>query len=110
MGEFMRGLTGILLAAGQGRRFGGDKGLAQLPDGTPMALRSALNLRAALLDIICVVRPDDTVLHDLLGEHGFEVVVAEDAGQGMSASLQAGIRATPNAAGWMVALADEERW
>ncbi len=99
-------LTGILLAAGQGERFGGDKGLAQLPDGTPMALRSALNLRAVVTDVVCIVRPGDTVLSNLLREYGFKVIVAEDAALGMSASLQAGIRASREAAGWMVALAD----
>ena len=34
------------------------------------------------------------------------VTVAENAAHGMSASLQAGINALPDAAGWMIALAD----
>lgn len=102
MGE----LVGVLLAAGQGTRFGGNKGLALLPDGVPMAVRSALNLRSVLPQVICVVRPGDKALYNLLSEQSFEVVVAQNAVQGMSASLQAGIKVAPMAAGWMIGLAD----
>lgn len=98
--------TGILLAAGQSKRFGSHKGLALLSDGTPMALRCALNLRAATNDIVCVLRPGDSELHDLLKQHDFKITVAANAAQGMSASLQAGILATREASGWLIALAD----
>lgn len=100
------GITGILLAAGQGTRFGGDKCLAPLPDGTAMGLRTAQNLAPAVDRLICVVRPDDQVLQNLFQQHGFETVVCEDAGLGMSASLKAGICATEEDTDWLIALAD----
>ena len=37
--------TGILLAAGQGTRFGSNKLLQPLADGTPMAVASAVTLQ-----------------------------------------------------------------
>ncbi len=99
-------LVGIVLAAGQSERFVGQKGMALLPEGLPMAVRSALNLRAVLAEVICVVRPGDDALQAALATHGCSIIVAEQAAQGMSASLQAGLRAAPTAAGWLVALAD----
>ncbi|PWQ95761.1 nucleotidyltransferase family protein [Leucothrix arctica] len=101
-----RETVGILLAAGQGRRFGGDKCLALLPDGAPMGLRAAQNLSAAVDTLVCVVRPDDWALITLFNNHGFRTVDCPDAALGMSASLKAGIIATPEAQGWVIALAD----
>ncbi len=101
-----REIVGILLAAGQGRRFGGDKCLALLPDGTPMGLRSAQNLSKAVDSLVCVVRPDDLALKTLFNNHGFHTVDCPDAALGMSASLKAGVMATAKAQGWVIALAD----
>ena len=101
-----REIVGILLAAGQGRRFGGDKCLALLPDGTPMGLRAAQNLSAAVDTLVCVVRTDDLALKTLFNNHGFRTVDCPDAALGMSASLKAGVMATANAQGWVIALAD----
>lgn len=101
-----RGIVGILLAAGIGQRFGGDKLLYPLPDGTPMAVPAAINLRAACPDTIAVLRPHQDALASLLTAVGCEIVVCPDAGGGMGHSLAAGVRATSDASGWVVALAD----
>ncbi len=102
----MRGITGILLAAGGGSRFGANKLLAPLADGTPLAIAAARRLRSALGETLAVVRPGDPVLSALLTSEGLRVVVCEQAHTGMGASLAAGVAASRAARGWLVALAD----
>ncbi|HLO63834.1 MAG TPA: nucleotidyltransferase family protein [Azonexus sp.] len=102
----MRGVVGLLLAAGAGRRFGTDKRWQPLADGTPLVLASASRLRGACSDVLAVLRPDDAALGERLQELGCRVVVNPDAEAGLGSSLAAGVRASADAAGWLVALAD----
>lgn len=102
----MTEIVGILLAAGRGRRFGSDKRLQSLADGTPMVLASARHLAAVCPRSIVVIRPDDTALAGLLAEAGLATVICQAAEQGMGHSLAAGVAASADAAGWLVALAD----
>ncbi|MPV71120.1 NTP transferase domain-containing protein [Burkholderia sp. BE17] len=103
-------VTGVLLAGGLGQRFDPSglqsKLLARLPDGTPVAVAAAHRLAAATADVIAVVRPGAEKLAILLNEAGCQVVYAPDALRGMGASLAAGVRATPESNGWLVALGD----
>jgi len=99
-------IVGILLAAGKGDRFGGGKLLSTLPDGRPIALAAARNLQPACDRLLVVLRPGDTALADLLTADGFAVMVCHDAEAGMGHSLAAGVRASPEAGAWIVALAD----
>lgn len=99
-------LSAILLAAGRSSRFGGDKLLHQLPDGNAVALASALCLKAAVEDLLVVVRPDHTALIALLNAHHITTLPCPNAAQGMGASLACGVAASRDAAGWLVALAD----
>lgn len=101
-----RGIVGILLAAGSGKRFAGDKLMHVLPDGTPMAVAAATHLRAACPDTIAVLRPHQDTLASLLAAVGCEIVVCADADSGMGHSLAAGVRATSDASAWVIALAD----
>ena len=96
--------TGILLAAGSSKRFGGNK-LAHLLDGEPIAARSARAFIAALPGAIAVTRPGSPLAAMLQGL-GFRVVECARADEGMGASLAAGVDASRDAAGWVVALAD----
>ena len=98
--------VGILLAAGRGTRFGSHKLLHPLPDGTPLGVASARALRAALNRVVAVVRADDAELAAALRAAGCETVVCARAEEGMGASLACGVDATPDAAGWVIALAD----
>jgi molybdenum cofactor cytidylyltransferase len=104
-----RNIVGILLAAGSGSRFGGDKLLHPLPDGVAIAAHAARNLIASGLNVTAVVRPGDFPLADMLEQEGCHVTVCQDAAQGMGASLAHAIRTERNAGGWVVALADMPR-
>lgn len=99
-------IVGILLAAGAGRRFGGDKLLHVLADGTPMALGAARNLGSACDRVVVVLRAAGHPLARDFEEAGYALVVCPNADGGMGYSLAAGVRAAHDAAGWVVALAD----
>ena len=99
-------ISAILLAAGSGSRFGGDKLLHPLPDGTPIGVAAARHLLAVVPDVVAVVRPGDFPLADLLEQEGCRVIVCAQAARGMGASLGHGVDACRNADGWVVALAD----
>jgi molybdenum cofactor cytidylyltransferase len=99
-------IVGILLAAGASTRFGGNKLLAPLPDGTPVALASARTLLAGTDRALVVLRSERSELGELLCAHGMQPVVCQDAAAGMGASLACGVKAAAEAAGWLIALAD----
>ena len=99
-------IVGILLAAGTGSRFGGDKLLHPLADGVAIAAHAARNLLASGLPVTAVVRPGDFPLADMLEQEGCTVTVCANAARGMGASLAHAIGTERNADGWVVALAD----
>jgi molybdenum cofactor cytidylyltransferase len=99
-------LVGILLAAGASTRFGGDKLLHRVDGATPMAAIAARRLRPACDRVLAVVRPGSEALAKYLLAEGCDVVVSDTAIGGMGHSLAAGVRASADAAGWLIALAD----
>jgi molybdenum cofactor cytidylyltransferase len=102
-------IVGIVLAAGSGTRFGGDKLLAALPDGVPVGVQSLRNMRAAIADVIVVTRPEDAALRAVLQAEEARIEICPRAREGMGASLAHGIRASFDADGWIVALGDMPR-
>lgn len=98
--------VGLLLCAGRGTRFGGAKLLHRLPDGTPIGLRSAINLKQGLGTLIALVRPEDSDLRRLLEGAGIRCVGCNGAAEGVGATISCGVRATSGAAGWVIALGD----
>ena len=98
--------VGGLLAGGYSRRFGVDKLAQPLPDGTAIAVAAARTLLAACPRSISVLRPEQTVLRNLLIDVGVAVRVDAAPARGLGDSLACAVQQTPRAAGWLVALAD----
>ena len=101
----MNEIVGLLLAAGSAKRFGSNKLLHELPHGVPIAVQAARHLKPEVEAVFAVVRPRSNLVEVLKGE-GCEVVVCENADDGMGVSLACAARAAGPAKGYLVALAD----
>jgi molybdenum cofactor cytidylyltransferase len=100
-------ITGILLAAGAGTRFGGGKLMRTLPSGLPISVAALRNLSEALGHVVAVVRPgDDALSLALSAEPAVEVVTCARAAEGMGHSLACAVTASAGSDGWIVALGD----
>jgi molybdenum cofactor cytidylyltransferase len=106
-------MQGILLAAGNGRRFqteigaGQDKLLAHFPDDDkPILWHSASALITALPNSIAVIQPQQTERKALLQDLGFTVIESLAAEQGMGYAIADAVKSSVDAAGWLIALAD----
>jgi molybdenum cofactor cytidylyltransferase len=99
-------IVGILLAAGNSSRFGSDKLLHRLADGTPMAIAAARTLHKVCVRCVAVLRPEQRQLGELLEAEGYIVHYSAKVQQGMGHSLATAVQSEPGAAGWLVALAD----
>ena len=106
-------IVGLLLAAGEGARFGGGKLMARVPRtahgvsaGTPIGAAAAMHMMAALNDVVAVIRPRDAMLEHALAATGARVIACDRAAEGMGATLACGVAASKDADGWIVALAD----
>ncbi|CAN5874739.1 nucleotidyltransferase family protein [soil metagenome] len=112
---------GILLAAGQGRRFDAsgrrNKLLQLLPSGVSVACRSAQTLLAVLPCSLAVVpaHPNSDELAQVLAATGCQITRYQSAvaigsavaQEGMANSLVHALRQTPaSCTGWVIALAD----
>lgn len=97
----------IVLAAGAGRRFGGDKMLA-LVDGVPM-IRLVATAYAELCGRVTVVIGGDDRLRRALDGVAAAVVVNANAGEGIASSIRAGVARNADERALMIALGDEPR-
>ena len=104
-----RTIAAILLAAGAGARFGGEKLLHPLEDGVAIAAHAARNLLAVTPDVIAVVRWGDFPLYEILEQEGCQVSMFQGAARGMGATLAYGVGQARGAEGWVIALADMPR-
>ncbi len=98
--------VGILLAAGQGRRFGGNKLLHPVTDNMPMLLASAKTLASALPETVAVISQELEPHSKQLEQLGMRVVINTQAERGIGSSIACGVEASENATGWVIALAD----
>jgi molybdenum cofactor cytidylyltransferase len=99
-------IVGILLAAGFSTRFGANKLLARLADGTLVAEQAARHLIEVLPRSVAVVRPGVPDLEKRLRERGLVVSVCDRAEEGMGTTLAHAVAQAGAAAGYVVALAD----
>lgn len=100
-------IAGLVLAAGRGTRFGGDKLLAPL-HGHPVLFWSAAAVAAEVDALYVVVPPGHGARVAALG--GMPAVVVEHAGRdaGMASSIGAGVAALPEAVeAVVIALGDQ---
>jgi molybdenum cofactor cytidylyltransferase len=81
----------LILAAGSGRRFGSDKRLAALPDGSPMLETATRHALASGLPVAVCLRPGEDTLAAALNALGAEILSCPGAAAGMGQSLAEGI-------------------
>ena len=103
-------VVGILLAAGNSSRFGSDKLLypmAKAKQTLPIAQLTAQRFRPTCDIAIAIIKPKtDQTLQSLLRNEGFSIVISPESINGMGSSIANGVLVTPNAKGWIIALAD----
>jgi molybdenum cofactor cytidylyltransferase len=97
--------AGLLLAAGEGRRFGGPKQLARV-DGRPL-IEHALGALDGLDRIVVVLGARAEEIRAGADLDGAEIVVCADWAEGMGASLRTGLAALGGADEVVILLADQ---
>ncbi|QHC66898.1 NTP transferase domain-containing protein [Rathayibacter sp. VKM Ac-2759] len=88
-----RAVTGIVLAAGAGRRAGGPKALRHSEDGTPWVESAVRRLEAVGCARVLVVLGAEAARARVLVPPSARIVVAAEWADGLSASLRAGLAA-----------------
>jgi CTP:molybdopterin cytidylyltransferase MocA len=97
--------SGLVLAAGEGRRFGGPKQLAVVA-GRPL-IEHALAALAGLDRVVVVLGARAGEIRAGADLRGAEIVVCDDWAEGMGASLRRGLAAASDAGEVVVVLADQ---
>lgn len=99
---------GLVLAAGEGRRFGGPKQLAVIR-GVPVLEHVLMAMQAvpAIDPLVVVLGARASEIRGQMTFGAFDVVVAEDWAEGQSASLRAGIAALRGVDAILICLGDQ---
>jgi CTP:molybdopterin cytidylyltransferase MocA len=98
-------IGGLILAAGEGRRFGGTKQLAEL-HGRPL-LEYALEAMEGVSPRVVVLGHAADKIRRGVNMHGASVVECEDWDEGQAASLRAGVAALAHCDAVVVVLGDQ---
>ena len=105
----MQPIGGLILAAGEGRRFGSPKQLAPLR-GRPLLEHALLAMAGArsIEPVVVVLGAHAQAILDAVELHGAQAVLATDWADGQSASLRAGVAALAERVGAiMITLGDQ---
>lgn len=97
----------VVLAAGAGRRFGGDKMLASI-EGQPL-IRVVAGAYAELCGQVTVVISADPRLREALDGLPADIVVNENASEGIASSIRAAVSHSRKHPALMIALGDEPK-
>ncbi|WP_339081069.1 nucleotidyltransferase family protein [Pseudomonas sp. TMP9] len=97
------GCIGLVLAAGFGQRFGSDKRVAKLANGSKLLAATLLRAQEAFSDVRVVLKVEDDA-QALAIPPGIQVVRTAQAKQGMGSSLAAGIQSLANTQATAVAV------
>ncbi len=98
--------TGVLLAAGFGRRFGADKRTLGLPDGSSLLTHGARSMRLVLDDVVVVLRAGETPLAQALSSLGCRFAFNPRPLEGLGSSIRCGVATSANSDGWLILPAD----
>jgi len=101
-------IGGIVLAAGEGKRFGGPKQVAQL-DGRPLlehAVRAMLAV-PSISPVVVVLGAHAAEVRQAVDLDGADVVVCDDWADGQSASLRTGVAALGEVEAAVITLGDQ---
>jgi molybdenum cofactor cytidylyltransferase len=103
-------IGGVVLAAGEGSRFGGPKQLAEL-DGRPLLEHALAAMRAvpAVDPLVVVLGAHAEEIRAKVDMLDYEVVVCDRWQEGQSASLRAGLEAIGDVDGALIVLGDQPR-
>ncbi len=101
----MSTVRALLLCGGKSSRFGSDKLAARL-DGQPLVAHSVRHLVAGAGNALAIIPTGSKALRRILDDAGCDVIESPDCFRGMGATLAAGVAATSDATGWIVALGD----
>ena len=106
-------IRGLLLCGGTSSRFGSDKLLHRHSraggspgEAQPLAVQSARHLIEGAGNALAVIPMGAVELRRLLEEAGCEILESPHTARGLGASLAAGVAASSEADGWIVALGD----
>lgn len=99
--------TGLLLAAGAGRRMGLPKALVHDPDGTSWLRRSAQTLvEGGCAQVLVVLGARSEEARPLLDDLSVGIVISERWADGMGASLRTGLAAVDQGSAVLISLVD----
>jgi molybdenum cofactor cytidylyltransferase len=100
-------IQAVVLAAGCSVRFGDEEKTLALIDGIPMAIKTALSIKATIGNVIMIVNQKNSKLQQLATGYDIDYVVNNDSlNTGIGSSISLAVTSSEGAAGWVFCPAD----